>query len=83
VLRTVAACEIVDRVIFTDRNPVLLQAVARNLQRSASLATAADGAASLADALDWLVNEAVNASADPAKLGELLEGWRWPAGASG
>ena len=58
---------------FTGGNPVLLQAVARDLQRSASLATAGDGASSLADALEWLVNEAVSESADPAKLGELLE----------
>jgi len=47
--------------------------VARDLQRSALLATAGDGASSLADALEWLVNEAVSESADPAKLGELLE----------
>jgi len=58
---------------FAGGNPVLLQAVARDLQRSASLATAGDGASSLADALEWLVNEAVSESADPAKLGELLE----------
>ena len=66
--------DILDRIIeFTGGNPVLLQAVARNLQYSAPLAVAGDWASSLAGALEWLVNEAVSTSADPAKLGEVFE----------
>lgn len=65
---------IIDRINeFTDGNPVLLRAVLRELRRSTSAAPAGDGASSLTDALEWLMNQAITASPAPEKLGELLE----------
>jgi hypothetical protein len=66
--------DIIDRITeFTGGNPLLIQVVARDLRRSASLDGEAGAASSLENALEWLVNEAINNSPDPAKKGRLLE----------
>jgi hypothetical protein len=66
--------EIIERIVeFAGGNPVLLQVVARDLWRPALAAGATETAASLENALEWLVNEAISASADPGKIGQLLD----------
>jgi hypothetical protein len=66
--------EIIDRITeFTGGNPLLLQVLARDLRRSASLAGDAEATSSLQSVLEWLVNQAISASPDPANKGELLE----------
>lgn len=66
--------EIIDRITeFTHGNPVLLQVAARDLQGSASLGEKTGATPSLENALDWLVNQALEDSRDPATLGNLLE----------
>jgi hypothetical protein len=67
--------EIIGRIIeFTDGQPVLLQAVARDLgERSRIWATVLDSHSSFEHALEWLVNEAVKASPDPKTMELLLE----------
>ena len=53
-------------------NPLLLQFMVREFQRSGSLAAITD-VPSLGSVLERLVNEAVRTSSNPAKLSELLE----------
>jgi hypothetical protein len=65
--------EITTRITeFTRGQPVLLQAVARELEERAS-AWGAGAGGSFEHALGWLIDEAVRASPDPEKQGQLLE----------
>jgi hypothetical protein len=67
--------EIIARIIeFTGGQPVLLQAVARELgQRSSDWLPKADGPSSFEHALEWLIDQAVQASPNPEKQGQLFE----------
>lgn len=66
--------EVVDRIIdFTRGNPLLLQVVARDLRQSGSVAGEVGTVSSLENALEWLVDQAISASPDPANKGRLLE----------
>lgn len=66
--------DIISRITeSTGGNPVLLQAAARYLQSSDSAGGETGGGSSLENALDWLVNQALEASSDPLRLAELFE----------
>ena len=57
---------------LTSGDPLLFQIVVRELQRSGSIAAITD-IPSLERVLEWLVDEGLRTSSDPAKLSELLE----------
>lgn len=67
--------DVVSRIVqFTGGNPLLLHVVGQQLeQRSASWAASVGEASTTEHALEWLVNEAVSASPEPKKLGDLLD----------
>ena len=67
--------EIIARIIeFTSGQPVLLQAVARELgQRTSSWLARTGGPSSFEHALEWLLDEAVKASPHPEKQELLFE----------
>lgn len=67
--------EIIARIIeFTGGQPVLLQAVARELgQRSNAWLTQADAPSSFEHALEWLIDQAVQASPNPEMQKLLFE----------